>query len=123
MVPVRRDRVQYSLLPAFRSSRQPKKEIATRTEVVNPSGFRPLVFDVFVTRNDPGAGGVVKQGVEERGFLGYPDILVESVRFPPIPSPQNGGRDNGEQRDISQSNVTNMPASLVPFWARETSSD
>lgn len=51
--------------PAFLPPGQAKKEIATRTEPFNSSGFRLLGFDVSVTGDNPRAGGAMKQGIKE----------------------------------------------------------
>ena len=95
MIPVLCDLVRSGFPLALLSSRQAKKEIATRTELFDPSGFRLLVSDVSVTGDNPGAGGAVKQGVKERGPLGHSDILVDIARFPSKSAPQKGGRNGG----------------------------
>jgi len=81
----------------FTSSCQAKQEIATWTEIAHLPGSRPLDFDIFVTGDDPGAGGAVKQGVEERRSLRHPDILVETARLPPMSSRQKDDCNGGGQ--------------------------
>lgn len=97
MVSVLCDLVRYGLPPAPLSSRQAKKEIATRTEPFNSPGFRPSIFDVSVTRDDPGARGAVKQGADERSPLRHPDGLIEIVRVPPTSGPPQGEDEGGAQ--------------------------
>ena len=97
MVSVRCDPIHHGLPLAFLSSRQAKKEISTWTKPIDSSGCRLLFFDVPVTGNDPGAGGAVKQGADERDSLGHPDILVETARFPSMPDLQISDREGGGQ--------------------------